>query len=93
MNRFDKKYNEFMNETKKWAKDINPKKGEMHDLLNIPRDKKISDVYTSGEKLAKDLVKALGGDQKKAASKLALPANANADKDIFDTALAALKKF
>ena len=31
-------------------------KGLMHKLLGIAEDKKISDVYTSGSKLAKDLI-------------------------------------
>ena len=34
-------------------------KGLMHRLLKVPSDKKISDAYTSGEDLAKDLLLAV----------------------------------
>ena len=34
-------------------------KGLMHKLLDIPQDKKISDVYKSGDVLATDLLRAV----------------------------------
>jgi hypothetical protein len=43
--------------------------------------------------LAKALVKALNGDQKKAAGMLAWSANIRKEHGIFDEALSALKKF
>ncbi len=78
-----KKFNTFLNE-KKWAKDVHPKKGKMHDVLGIPEDKKISDVYTSGKELAEDLVKKVG--KKKAASMIDFVANVSNDEPIFKTA-------
>ncbi len=66
---------------------------KMTKLLNIPRGKDITDVYTSGMKLAKDLVKATDGDQKKAAGMLAYAAFVDKDQNVYDDALRALKKF
>jgi ribosomal protein L24 len=65
-----------------------PKKGKMHQELGIPEDKEISDVYTSGKKLAEDLVKKVG--KKKATGMLAFAANIHKGKDLFDTALKAV---
>lgn len=72
---------------KVWSKDVEIKKGKMHKLLNIPEDKKITDIYTSGVELAKDLLKAVSGDKKKAAGMLAFPANLSKENDVFDVAL------
>jgi len=83
---------ELMNEDKKWINDVKPKRGKMHDLLNIPESKNISDVYTSGEKLAKALLRALDGDQKKASSMLAFAANADKTSNVLDSALSYIKK-
>lgn len=69
--------------------DVNYKKGKMHDILNIPDDKKITDVYTSGKELAKDLVDKVG--KKEATGMLAFAANINKEHDIFDIALSAMK--
>jgi hypothetical protein len=88
INNFDK----FINESKeKWAGDVKVKKNRMHELLNIPVDKKISDVYTSGKKLAEDLYEATGKNLKKTSSMLAFVANTNPDEDIFDVALRHVK--
>jgi len=84
-------YNQIIEETQ-WLKDIKIKSGKMTRLLNIPNGKKIIDVYTSGEKLAKDLVKAVGGNKKKAAGMLAIPANANPENNVFDVALKSIHK-
>jgi Asp-tRNA(Asn)/Glu-tRNA(Gln) amidotransferase B subunit len=48
-----------LNESKKSIDTSGIRKNLMHELLNIPEDKKISDVYKSGKKLAEDLVHAL----------------------------------
>jgi hypothetical protein len=50
---------ESLNESKKDIDTSKIKKGLMHDLLNIPEGKNISDVYKSGKKLAEDLVSAI----------------------------------
>jgi uncharacterized protein Yka (UPF0111/DUF47 family) len=71
--------------------DVEPEKGKMHKLLGLKDDEKITDVYTSGEKLAKDLVKALKGDQKEAAGMLAYAANISSADNVLDDALSALK--
>ena len=55
-------YSEFVeniNEAKKSIDTSGVRKNLMHELLDIPEDKKISDVYKSGRKLAEDLVAAL----------------------------------
>jgi hypothetical protein len=87
---------DMINEAKK------SEKGLMHKLLGIPEDKKISDVYTSGSKLAKDLMQAVK-DAKivpaakvraKATSMLAFAGNwPKEGKDtVIDKALEAIKK-
>lgn len=92
MSKFMELYEELMGEAKKkWAQDVNVKKGKMHRLLNVPADKKIIDVYTDGKKLAQDLLNALNGDKNKAASMLAFAANVDARNNILDTALHAIK--
>lgn len=85
-------FESFINEAKQLS-DVKIKKGKMHKLLGVPDDKEITDEYTSGEKLAKDLVKALGGDQQEAAGMLAYAANINPANNVFDDALSALKDF
>lgn len=80
------------NENNKWAADVDIKKGKMHKLLGIPSEKTISDVYTSGEKLAEDLLKATDNNYKEVAGMLAFPANTNPEHDIFDIALKMVKK-
>lgn len=72
---------------KNWSKDVDVTKGKMHKLLNIPEGKKILDVYTSGEKLADDLLKATNNDYKEVTGMLAFSANINSEYDIFDIAL------
>jgi nitrogen regulatory protein PII len=72
-------------------------KGLMHKLLGVPEDKKISDVYASSRKLAKDLLQAVKDAEivpteevrSKATSMLAFAANWPNDGDgsIFDKAL------
>lgn len=64
----------------------------MHKVLGIPAGDKIEDHYKTGMALAKALVKALDGNQKKAAGMLAWAANVRKEGDIFDDALSALKK-
>jgi hypothetical protein len=77
-------------------------KGLMHKLLGIAEDKKISDVYTSGSKLAKDLMQAVKDSKivpaakvrSKATSMLAFAGNwPKEGKDtVIDKALEAIKK-
>ena len=81
-----------MNEAKKTVSKVGIRKGKMHQVLGIPAEEKIEDHYKTGLSLAKALVKALKGDQQKAAGMLAWAANIRNEGDIFDNALAALKK-
>lgn len=82
-----------INEAKdKWAQGIDVKEGKMTKLLNIPKGKKITDVYTSGKKLAEDLLKAVDGDKKKASSMLAFAANVDKTDNVLDTALRNISK-
>lgn len=75
---------------KKLISDVaKPKKGKMHKVLGIDADKDIQDVYTSGKKLAADLVAKVG--KKKAQGMLAFVANINKEHNIYDKALTALK--
>jgi hypothetical protein len=71
--------------------DVKVEKGKMHKLLGLKDDEKVTDVYKNGEDLAKDLVKALKGDQKEAAGMLAYAANIDSQNNVLDDALAALK--
>jgi DNA-binding transcriptional regulator GbsR (MarR family) len=89
MSKIVKTFESFINE-EKWVADVEPKKGKMHKLLNIPEEKKVSDVYTSGKKIAQDLLDATG-DRKEATSMLAFAANTNKEDDIFDKALKIIK--
>jgi hypothetical protein len=84
-------FEKILTEKKKWLKDIKVKPGKMHRLLGIKENELIKDHYTSGEKLAKDLLKSLNGDKKKASGMLSFAANANKEDDIFDVALRSLK--
>lgn len=93
-------YSEFiesLNESKKTIDTSGVEKGLMHELLNIPEGKKISDVYKSGKKLAEDLVSALRKKkivpekdiQQKAASMLVFAGNwpkTDSKNSVFDVA-------
>lgn len=81
-------YTTFINE-KMWVSDVKPKKNSMKKALGIPEDEQIKDHYTSGKKLAEDLVSKLG--KKKAASMINFAANANKEDNIFDVAQKHLK--
>lgn len=88
------KFEQFiLNEAKKTVSKVNIREGKMHKVLGIPAGEKIEDHYKSGMALAKALVKALNGDQKKAAGMLAWAANIRKEGDIFDKALSSLKQF
>lgn len=77
-------------------------KGLMHKILEIPEDKKISDVYKSGEELATDMLKAVKKKKlvptkdirRKATSMLAFAANwpSEGKNTVIDKALKAIKK-
>jgi hypothetical protein len=88
-----------------FVEDINEAKatkGLMHKLLGIPEDKKISDVYKSGEKLAHSLLTAVKKSKtvplkevrKKATSMLAFAANwpNSPDSSVLDKALNSIKE-
>ena len=75
----------------KWAQDVNVKRNKMRRLLKIPADQKLTDVYTSGHKLAKDLLKAVDGNKKEASSMLAYAANIDSKDNVLDRALHAIK--
>ena len=75
-------------------------KGLMHKMLNIPSDKKIGEVYTSGRKLAEDLLKAVKASgvadknvRKKATSMLAFAGNwpSEGKNTVIDKALKVIK--
>lgn len=84
-----------LNESKKGKplSRIHIKPGRMHKLLNIPEGESIEDHFNNGKHLALALVKALKGDQRKAAGMLAWSANIQKGGSIFDEALSALKEF
>ncbi len=92
MSKFNELYSGIMSEAKKkWAQDVDVKKGKMHRLLNVSADKKIIDVYKSGKQLAQDLLNAVNGDKKKASSMLAFAANVDSRNNVLDTALQAIE--
>ena len=76
-------------------------KGLMHKLLKIPQDKKISDVYKSGDELATDLLGAVKNAKivpvkdvrRKATSMLAFAGNwpSEGKNTVIDKALKAIK--
>lgn len=74
----------------KWAQNVDVEKGKMHKKLGVPENKNIKDVYSSGKKLAKDLLKAVG-NKKEATGMIAYAANVNSEKNVFDDALKAVK--
>jgi hypothetical protein len=81
-----------INESKKTVSKFKIRPGKMHKVLGIPDGEKIEDHYKTGLSLAKALVKALNGDQKKATGMLAWAANIRKEGTLFDDALSALKK-
>lgn len=91
MEKFVMLFEEYLIEKEKWAQDVNVEKGKMKSLLGLKPDEKVTDKYSSGEQLAKDLVKALNGDQKKAAGMLAFAANVDKTNNVLDSALKYLK--
>lgn len=63
----------------------------MHKVLGLNPDEDITDVYSSGKKLAQDLLDAIG-DEKEIAGMINYAANINPADNIFDKAQKALKK-
>lgn len=93
-------FDSHINEKKEWGKS---EKGLMHEVLGIPGDKKIKDVYKKdGEKLAKDLLISIKRKKivpikevrSKATSMLAFAANWPNDgkNSLMDRALSSIKK-
>lgn len=70
-----------------WVKNAHPDEGKMHRALNIPKGKKVTDIYTSGKELATDLLKANKGDKRKTAGQLGFVANVGKGDSVFDKAL------
>lgn len=93
MSKFNELYERVMadKEGEKWSQDVNIKKGKMRKLLKVPADQKLTDVYASGHKLAKALLKAVNGNKKEASSMLAYAANIDSDNNVLDRALHAIK--
>ena len=79
-----------LNEKEKWAKDVKPEKGKMHRMLGLKPDENIATKYTSGKKLAADLLKA-AKNKKEATGMLAFSANISPKDNVFDKALRAMK--
>lgn len=91
-----------LNESKKSIDTSGIRKNLMHELLNIPEDEKIADVYKSGKKLAEDLVAALKRNkvvpekdiQSKAAQMLVFAGNwpkTDSKNSVFDVAARHIK--
>lgn len=80
----------FIQEDEKWAQDVNVDKGEMHRVLNVPEDEEVSTHYTSGEKLARDLIDKVGREE--AAGMINFAANVNDEDNIFDRAQRSLDR-
>lgn len=66
------------------------KQGKLRKLLNIPDDKQVEDVYTSGNKMAKDLLKHVPYEA--AIKMLVFAANMNPDIKVFKSAVNAIKR-
>ncbi len=79
-----------LSEDEKWAQDVDVDRGEMHKALDVPKDKKISTHYTSGEQLARDLIDAQGREE--AAGMINFAANVNSEDNIFDRAQTVLSR-
>lgn len=80
----------FESEDKDSIVDAEVKQGRMHKILNVPADKKIQDVYDSGESLANALTKKVGHSD--AMKMLNYAANIRTSHDIFDAARNYLKE-
>lgn len=95
MSKFNNLYHFFL-EDAKWSKGIKVRKGKMRSLLGISQDEKITDKYENtiegGKKLAKELLDAVGGNKREAASMLAFAANISSKAQVFDKALKAIKE-
>ena len=84
-----KTFDQFVNEGALYKAREKMKVGKMHKVLGLKPEEDITKVYTSGKKLAEDLVKKVG--KKSANGMLALAANLNPKYNIFDKAHKALK--
>lgn len=75
-----------------WTKDVHKDSGKMHKQLGLKEGEKIIDAYSSGKKLAQDLLKSNKGDKRKTGGQLGFVANVGGEnKQIFKDALSALK--
>ena len=66
------------------------KQGKLRNLLGVPEDKQIEDVYTSGKKLAEDLLKKV--DYESAIKMLVFAANMNPEIKVLKSAVNACKR-
>lgn len=69
---------------KKWAQNVDTDEGKMHRLLNVPEDEDVEDHYSSGKKLAQDLIDKVGREE--AAGMINFAANVNSERNIYDEA-------
>jgi len=69
-----------LREQEKWAQDVNVEKGKMKQALGLDADEEVEDEYTSGQKLAKDLLNAVG-DVQEVNGMFAFAANVRDDDD------------
>lgn len=81
-----------LNENKKWAKDVKPEKGKMHKLLGLKDDETVTGKYTSGESLAKALMRATNNNEKEVTGMLAFAANVDKADNVLDSALSYMKQ-
>jgi hypothetical protein len=68
------------------------KNSKISKVLGLKNGETVSEMYKSGKKLATDLLKAVGGDRKKAASMLAFAANMDKTENVLDDALSHMGK-
>jgi hypothetical protein len=72
--------------SKKWAQNADVEAGKMKKLLDIPEKDNVIDHYKDGKKLAKDLIKALKGDEAQAKKMLGFAANVDPKNNVLDVA-------
>ena len=75
----------------KLSQKADAKKGKMKKILDIPQDEEVSDHYKSGKALVNALMSKID-DKKEVTGMLAFAANINKEEDVFDKALAYMKK-
>lgn len=74
--------NKPLEEKKEWSKDIDIKEGSMREILGVPEDKTIADIFDSAESAVKKLIDAVG--REKAAGMINFAANINKEDNFLD---------